>query len=212
MSIAAQEKLRLGCFYPMAEFIQPRTIGNVVVDTFEITPDTWQGFGVERTRPGKYARLRINGEVVMSDTDMELRTNVEAVQKARGAVLIGGLGLGVITLPILRKSTVRSVTVVEKNPHVIAAVEEQIRSQVTGNQSAGFVVHCGDVHKWRPNPDFICKYDFIYLDIWQDLCTDYVKDMRELHLTFRKYLKKGGTVTSWEYDHLRALKQQGRWR
>lgn len=203
---------RMGGFVEMASVLTPGTSGNVALDHFEITKDTWQGFGVEHTRPVRYARLKVNGAVMMSDTDMELRTNVGAVQAARGDVLIGGLGLGAIVLPIVRKPEVRSVTVVEKNKDVIALVEDQIRRQMTGNQSAGFLVWHGDIHTWRPYKKNVCKFDYIYFDIWPELCTDHVDEMVKLHRAFQPYLRKGGKVTSWEYEHLRDLKRAGRWR
>lgn len=205
-------RLRLGYFYQMADILKPCSRGNAAIDTFEITKDTWQGFGVEKTRPGTYARLRVNGSVMMSDTDMELRTNVGAVIDAKGDVLIGGLGLGAIVLPIVAKKGVRSVTVVEKNEHVIALVEDQLRAQMSGTQSAGFLVWHGDIHTWRPVKANVRRFDYIYFDIWQELSTDRVAEMKALHLAFRPYLRKGGKVTSWEYERLRTLERQGRWR
>lgn len=203
---------RFGGFVSMAEVLSPGKSGNVSLDHFEITKDTFQGFREEKTRPGRYARLKVGGEVMMSDTDMELRTNVGAVADAKGDVLIGGLGIGAIVLPIARKPNVRSVTVVEKNQDVIALVEDQLRRQMTGNQSAGFLVWHGDIHTWRPLPQNVCKFDYAYFDIWQDLCVDNVEEMQCLHKAFRKYLRKGGKVSSWEYEHLRDLKAHGRWR
>ncbi len=196
----------------MARVLAPGKSGNVEVDHFEITRDTFQGFQVERTKPGHYARLRVDGAVMMSDTDMELRTNIGAIQDAHGDVLIGGLGLGAIVLSIVRKPDVRSVTVVEKNSHVIALVEDQLRRAMTGTQSAGFLVWTADVYRWQPKPENVHRFDYIYFDIWQNLCTDNVDEMQRLHLRYRKYLRKGGRVTSWEYDHLRYLKRVGRWR
>ncbi len=44
--------------------------------------------------PGKYRRLSNNGEVVMSNTPMEINTCMEFIERATGRVLINGLGLG----------------------------------------------------------------------------------------------------------------------
>jgi len=63
-------------------------------------------------RPGRYARLHVGHVLMMSDTDMERRSNVQVVQQARGHVLIAGLGM--ILHPILAKPEVTRVTVVEK--------------------------------------------------------------------------------------------------
>lgn len=202
--------LRLGVFPKMAPIIPPGARGNAAIDHFTITPDTWQGFHGEHIRPGVYARLKVNGGTMMSDTDMELRTNYRAVQKAKGDVLIGGLGLGAILLPMLRKSTVSSVTVVEVNPNVIALVEAPLR-RAAGADGTKLRIVKGDVKTWRP-ATFGRQFDFIYFDIWPNLCTDQVDEMKALHLAFRRYLRPGGSVTSWEYDRLKYLRSQGRWR
>ena len=142
-------KLRWSHFYRMADIIPPGESGNVKIDHFMITKDTFQGFQVEQTAPGEYARLYVGGSVMMSDTDMELRTNYHAVRDARGDVFIGGLGLGMITLPILKKPEVTSVTVVELNPHVIALVEPSLR-KAAGPDAQKLTVIEGDVKTWRP--------------------------------------------------------------
>jgi spermidine synthase len=203
--------LRMGVFPWMAPVIQPRKSGPVVVDTFEITPDTWQGFGCERTKPGTYARLRINGAVVMSDTDMELRTNVRAVKRATGDVLIGGFGLGLVPFAMLRKSDVRHIHIVEKNPDVIKASANPLIAQLAEQDRERITVERGDVFTWEPRVSRR-QFDFIYFDIWTELCVDDVEPRSALHKRYSRWLRKGGEVTSWEYDHLRSLKRAGRWR
>lgn len=202
--------LRLGLFPKMADIVPPARMGSVEIDHFEITPTTWQGFCVERISNGRYARLKINNATMMSDTDMELRTNYAAVRRAKGDVLIGGLGLGMIVLPILQKPDVTSVTVVELLPEVIALVQPPIVTAANGTGSK-LTVHQGDIFTWRPTTQGR-QFDAIYFDIWEGLCTDNVDEMKRLHLAFRRYLRKGGWVTSWEHKHLSPLKRQGRWR
>ena len=51
--------------------------------------------------PGRHARLLVDGELVMSDTMMEKDSNRRLIEKARGHVLIGGLGLGMVIWPLL---------------------------------------------------------------------------------------------------------------
>ena len=194
-------------FFWMAEIISPRKINGVQVDHFQITADTFQGFQVEHTRPGTYARLRVDGCVMMSDTDMELRSNYSAVQQARGDVLIGGLGLGMMVLPVVRKPEVNTVRVIEINSDVIQLMKPAIEPLTNGK----LTIEHGDVKTWKPEAPGR-QLDFIYFDIWTSLCVDEVEERKSLHLAYRKYLRPGGRVTSWEYDHLRYLRQQGRWR
>lgn len=57
-------------------------------------------------------------EVWMSLTPMEVLTCRAGIRKAKGNVLIGGLGLGWMTEEILKRQSVRSVTVVEINEEI----------------------------------------------------------------------------------------------
>jgi spermidine synthase len=58
----------------------------------------------------------------MADSEPEMRDHYEAVARARGRVLINGLGLGMVLSAILAKPDVEHVTVVEVEPDVIALV------------------------------------------------------------------------------------------
>ena len=54
------------------------------------------GNSVGFINPGNYVRLHVDGELMMSDTPFERRTNEEFVRKASGKVMIAGLGIGMI--------------------------------------------------------------------------------------------------------------------
>ena len=58
------------------------------------------------TPAGRYTGLRINGELVMSDTPDEIDDIREAIQFATGRCLVNGLGLGVVVNGMLLKSAV----------------------------------------------------------------------------------------------------------
>lgn len=66
---------------------------------------------------GTYVRLcdkrSCGNKVVMSDTFMERKSNREFYQHAKGDVLVGGLGLGMVLLAIQDKPEVHLATVVE---------------------------------------------------------------------------------------------------
>ena len=52
-------------------------------------------YGGERApRPGTYTRLIVNGHLMMSDTDAEMRDHWEPIRRANGHILINGLGIG----------------------------------------------------------------------------------------------------------------------
>lgn len=204
-------------FVPMAGVVPEGESGSVRIDHFVIEdklgPHTlrWALHPEEWIAPGKYARLLINGGTVMSDTQMEQRSNYEAVSKATGHVLIAGLGLGMVLLPILKKKDVKSVTVIEKNPDVIAMITSAICKAVGKVAAKKLNVIQADIREWRPALS-VRQFDTIYFDIWSDMNVDEVEDRKTLHAAFRKYLRKGGWIGSWQYDHLRDLRRRGRWR
>lgn len=148
----------------------------------------------------KYAKLRVNGCLMMTDTRMERRTNSEVVWKAKGNVLIAGLGLGMILHPILAKKEVESVTVIEKYADVIALIEPTVRHKKLSIIEA-------DIYDWKPAKG--TKFDTIYFDIWAEQSTDCLEDMRKLHCRFRPYKVTEGWMQSWRRDELKAQKRRG---
>ena len=122
-----------------------------------------------RIRPGLYKRLahRSRG-VVMSNTPMEILTNREAYSQAKGAVLINGLGMGMLLEAVLAKPEVESVRVVEIDADVIAlvgphfAADPRVRSSTPmrsptsrreGHASISSGTMCGTTSAratWRP--------------------------------------------------------------
>src|SRR3990167_2784620 len=78
-------------------------------------------------RPGKYIRLvRNKHTIVMSDTPIELDTNKDFVEAARGTVVIGGLGLGLVLMAIQTKKEVKKIIVYEKEQTVIDLVAKNL--------------------------------------------------------------------------------------
>lgn len=128
---------------------------------------------------GKFIKLTRRGEVVMSNTGMEKRTNSSFVVKAHGNVLIGGLGIGLILLAIQDKEEVKQITVVEKNKEVIELVGNQLPLN-----SKVHIVH-DDVFEYNP----LFKYNTIYMDIWNYINSDiYQREMKPLISRYRRYL------------------------
>lgn len=147
-------------------------------------------------KPGIYTRLvdKELDEVVMSDTAMERRTNTEIIERARGDVLIAGLGIGMILNPILANPKVRSVTVVEKYDEVIAL-----------NMLAGFNINhrklrlvTADIFEWDPySVDLRGGWSVIYFDIWNTIGQENRAQMDALHEKFQRRLAPGGWMESW---------------
>lgn len=74
---------------------------------------------------GRYttATLHTGGEAVMHDTPEELNTHLDFMLRARGSVLITGLGLGCVTRGVLANPNVTKVLVIERDKDVLKLVE-----------------------------------------------------------------------------------------
>lgn len=155
-------------------------------------------------KPGKYVRLRSGYDIIMSNTPMERNTNSEFMRYANGRVLIGGLGLGLVLMEILKKPEVTHVEVVEKYSEIIELVWDQIP-----NENNKAVCHKGDILEWWP--DDKRKWDTIYFDIWTYICTDNLEDMKKLHRRFGRRLNRENPrawMGSWRRSEIEYLKRK----
>lgn len=156
------------------------------------------GHPAEEVDPGSYAKLCIHGSLMMTDTRFEWRSNAGAVYRAKGRVLIGGLGIGMVLAPILASPVVEEVTVVEKHQDVIDLVEPHVRKLPGGSK---LKIICADILEWKPPRG--ARWDAIYFDIWQNICTDNLPEMNRLKRRFRNCKAPGGWMGCWEEDALR---------
>ena len=154
--------------------------GNVSVDIMDYTTKTI-GFmeSISGIQKEKYARLKINGSCMMSETPMEHRTNYRFILNAYGDILIGGLGIGMIILPIQDSPNVKSITVIEKNLDVIKCIQHQLPF----NDKVKIINE--DVFDYKPER----KYDCIYMDIWAYVNKDIYEEMKKLKRKYGHYLK-----------------------
>lgn len=162
----------------MTEILKNGKVGDFELVQFEIGNNDLYAM-LHGIPSGKFIRLTHRGEVVMSNTDMEKRTNSSFVINAHGNVLIGGLGIGLIVLAIQDKEDVKKITVVEKNAEVI----ELVGNQLPLNSKVD-IVH-DDVFEYKP----LFKYNTIYMDIWNYINSDiYNQQMKPLISRYRRYL------------------------
>jgi len=169
--------------------IPDNKIGDWAIESFEISPQqsTFSVFTYKHRTPspGKYKRLRRNGTVIMSNTPAEISDFIQFYYKAKGNVLINGLGLGVCLKAILKKESIESVTVIEKSEEVIKLIAPHIKDErVT-------IIHA-DAFDYKPPKDI--RYNAVWHDIWDNICGDNLPDMTKLH---RKYGKKTDWQGSW---------------
>lgn len=153
---------------------------------------------------GKYVRLNVNGELMMSDTDMEKSSNRDFVYSANGDVLIAGLGIGLILKAILEKPEVESITVIEKYQDVIDLVSPYF-------QNPKLTIINADILEWVPEKNK--KWDTIYFDIWPTICEDNLDEIKLLHNRFKNKLNRKNKdcwMNSWMKERLQAEKRRSR--
>lgn len=135
-----------------------------------------------------YTRLIVDGTLWMTDAEFEWRSNLEHVRRMRGDVLIAGLGIGFVLRPILSKSEVKSVTVIERDGDVISLVSPHFCSEKLSIIKA-------DAYEWNPPSR---AYDCIYLDIWSDVPNeDNAEEIRTLKKNYRPALRAKGWIAAW---------------
>lgn len=162
----------------MSEILQEKTVGDFAIEHFEVSEHDLYArlHGIES---GEYVKLTQNGNVVMSDTQMEKETNADFVRNAHGDVLIGGLGIGLIVLAIQDKEAVNTITILEKNEEVI----ELVKNQLPLNEKVQIVN--ADAFTYKPK----MKYNTIYMDIWNYINEDlYQEEMKPLIAKYRRSL------------------------
>ena len=179
----------------MADKIPEGSVGSARVTHFTVTRadssfaalrSVVTGRRAEIVSPGRYARLSIEGELVMTDTNMERRTNRPLIEHARGHVLVGGLGLGMVVFGLLaKKPAIRSLVVLEVSPDVIALIQPHlpVDARLTIVQVDVFgwdgwqdhAEHGWQGQGWRgrsPRRGLSRKgpqFDTIYFDIWPSI-------------------------------------------
>lgn len=139
---------------------------------------------------GTYTRLLHDRRgVVMSDTPDEIRDHLTAVIKARGHVLLNGLGLGMVLGAVLRRPEVERVTAIEIDPDVIALV---------GPTYANGRVEIIQADAYAYQPPRGVRYGMVWHDIWDSICADNLIGMSKLK---RKYGHRADWQGCWaEYQ------------
>jgi predicted membrane-bound spermidine synthase len=196
----------------VAQLYQPiEEKGVAKITCFEITADECiianlrylrDGGRMFTIKEGKYCRLSVNKELMMSDTPMERRSNADFVQVANGRVFIAGLGLGMIINAILDKEEVTEVVVIEKYQDVIDLVAPKFNNPK-------LKIICADIFEYLPEKKE--KFDTIYFDIWADITTENLKEIKILHNKYKNFLNRKNDncyMESWLKEYLQQCKRR----
>ena len=164
------------------EYLKDEKIGDWRIETVEIPEDYARMRNVFIKNPlmklegGIYKQLinRIDG-VVMSNTPMERKTHIEAINKAKGNVLVAGLGLGMYLQNIKDKEEVTSITVIEKSKEVIELIAKYFKD------CQKIKIINEDIFNYTPD----IKFEFAFLDIWSDISEDNLVEFDILREKFK---------------------------
>lgn len=165
------------------EHLKDEKIGDWRIETFEIPEDYARMRNVFIKNPlmklegGIYKKLinRIGG-VIMSNTPMERKTHIEAINKAKGNVLVAGLGLGMYLQNIKDKEEVTSITVIEKSKEVIELTAKYFKD------CQKIKIINEDIFNYTSD----IKFEFDFLDIWSDISEDNLVEFDILREKFKE--------------------------
>jgi len=148
---------------------------------------------------GKYTQLVHDRRgLVMSDTPDEKRDHYEAVYRAKGHVLINGLGLGMVLTAILKKPDVSRVTIVEIDEDVIGLVGSHFSDERLT------IVHDSAFLYQPPKGE---RFGAVWHDIWDNICTDNLPEMTRLK---RRYGRRADWQGCWSEAQCR--REMKNWR
>lgn len=111
-------------------------------------------------------------ELVMTDFPHELKTHLDFAMKARGRVLISGLGLGCVARGCLANPAVESVVVIERDLDVLKLVEDHMPTGTRRGKTLDIIYDDAHAFAKRCVGDFDCA--------WHDLWSD--PDKQERHI------------------------------
>ena len=107
-----------------------------------------------------------DGNEWMTLTPVDLDTSDEAIERAHGKVVTFGLGLGYYTYMVSEKAEVDSITVIEKNPDVIALFNEYILPQFSHPEKVRVINT--DAFEYAECEMPREGYDVAFVDTWRD--------------------------------------------
>ena len=149
------------------------------MDASRAAISAFQGRPYTPVSVGTYTRLKHGHTIVMSDTEGEMEDHEEAVRRAEGAVLIAGLGLGMVLQAVLDKPDVDHVTVIEKSEDVMRLVGPHYMDRYPGR----FELIQADIFTWKP-PEAAWAWDVAWFDVWNTRNPDNLKEFTKLRRRF----------------------------
>ena len=179
--------------------------GHWKIETFEVSKEDASFSRIraimhpeEIIEPGTYKRLTHQGDVVMSNTPMEIATNRAIIRMATGRTLLNGLGLGMVPAAILPNPKLTELWIVEKSADVIRLVGPTVTKDTRVR-----LIH-SDAMTYRA-PKGV-RFNAVWHDIWNSFCSDNLPQMATLT---RRYARRSDWQGCWGYAQ--CLRAQRRW-
>lgn len=148
---------------------------------------------------GEYTRLwNDQAGTFMTDTPAELQDAYMLIRMARGHLLITGLGIGMIPRALLMDrphgpTPIEKITIVEREEDVIKLVGPSMSDPRIE------IVH-GDAFSWEPPADAV--FDWAWHDIWPDMSTDYLPEIRKLRRRYSGFMADRNRQLVWGEESL----------
>ena len=108
-----------------------------------------------------YLALTNGNNVWMSLNPNEIETMKPFVNKAKGHVLVLGLGLGYVPFMMALKQEVKSITIIEKDQDIIDLFNNLIAPHFV-NKNKIKIIHDDAINYVKKNQ----RYDYIFADLW----------------------------------------------
>ena len=134
---------------------------------------------------GSYTYLKRNGSTIMSNTPSEMNDFAHFTRIAEGDILVNGLGLGCVIKVLLAKPEVKRIVVIEQSTDVIKLISPHFKDE-------RLTIINADAYEYLPPKGE--KYDYVWHDIWDNICSDNLPEMTKLH---KKYARKTKWQDSW---------------
>lgn len=172
------------------------SLEDVTIKLFEVTHNDAKWFNLRNMaspirwiNPGKYVKLIISGQLVMSDTSYERITNQKFIHKAHGNVLIGGLGIGLLTknlIPKIEGGEIKHISIWEKNTNLINLWKMAGQDLPVHDKISIFNYDVFDYPKVRSQLKGV--FDSVYIDIWTELSERAYTQMKHFRRVFKPFL------------------------
>ena len=113
-----------------------------------------------------YLALTEGNNVWMSLNPNEIETMKPYINKARGNVLVLGLGMGYVPFMLSLKNCVKSITIVERDQEIINLFNELIYPSFPNKEKIKIIK--GDAVEYTRKAQKEATHDYVFADLWHD--------------------------------------------